>query len=199
MNVTSRARLLCSAFLLTIATCALAAAPQQRISGPGSHPIDVGSNYTIMNLCPGPVAGGWGVYDAVGWRVAFSFIPSVTAVPSGMMCAVSNNGFSSLTLAAAIYTDAGSGVPGTLLFQGPPTTVSAPPTYPAAARVRLNLQGAPTLTAGTSYIMVLRAPVGACFVDSNSGSCPGTLSQSLDGGVTWTLQPGSLIRGVFAP
>ncbi len=199
MKSTSLATLVGSCLLLTFASTALAGTPQPSITGTAPSPIDFQPNITIMDQCGGPITGGWGVYDLVGWRVGYSFVPTVTASPLGIALPVSYNGFTTFSIYAEISTDDGFGHPGVLLYTGPTVTITNPPNYPAAAQARLKFANAPVLNAGTSYVVVLRTPTGACFVDSGPGACGGVLSQSLDGGVTWTNQAGGQIRAMVSP
>ncbi len=186
--------------LLSIAHAAIARTPQPHVFGPGSSPADeYQTNVTVMSICGGPISSGWGVNDGLGWRVAYRFTPSVTAAPITMGTVVSDNGAPTFTLNASIYTADAFGHPQTLLYQTASITWVNAPVYPMGAKVKFPVQGAPVLTAGTDYVLVIRSPAGGCLVDANPGTCVGLLSQSLDGGITWNNQAGSMIHGIAAP
>jgi hypothetical protein len=191
------------ALCLTLAAAAFAGTPQPSITGSATAPgiIDIGTDVTVMNQCPGPINNGWGIYQSVGWRVSQAFVPSVTATPVVIAVPCSFNGFSSFTITATVYTDAGGGIPGTPLFSSMPVTVNNPPNYPNRTIVRIRFTAPVPLTAGTSYVVVYDAPSGACFVDATgSDTCPGEdAHQSLDNGVTWSLLNSDIIRAIVAP
>lgn len=187
--------------LTAAASVSLAAIPQVSIHGPGSSPgIEDGSNFVIMESCPGPIASGWGLYGTSGWKVAQQFIPTLTTTPLGVKLPVSDNGFSTFTVMASIYTDGGGGVPGALITASTPVTITGAPSYPAAVVAKLRFTRQTTLTAGTTYVLLLEAPTGACFVDGNStGGCPGTALQTVDGGITWPPIATDVCRAIYGP
>lgn len=185
----SSALVLLLAFALVGASTALAAAPQPSIFGAGSSPSfdDYLPNFMTMSSCGGPIGTGWGVSTTNGWLVSQQFVPTITDTPLGVLVGLSANGFSSCDIMATIYTDAGGGVPGTLICTSSPVPVTGLPTYPTAKKVGIRFQsGGITLIGGTSYIMVFECPTNACFVVGNgTNACTGVAYQSLNAGVTW--------------
>lgn len=180
---------------------AFATQPQQRIAGPGMSPgIGDFSSFVIMDTCPGPIGSGWGIYGTSGWKVAQQFTPTLTTTPIAVGVPVSYNGFSTFTIQASIYTDAGGGIPGTLITGSVPVTVTGAPSYPAAVVAKIKFTTQKTLTAGMTYVLLFEAPTGACFVDANgAGACPGVALQTVDGGLTWPAVSTDVCRIVAAP
>ncbi len=189
------------ALSLLVASSAFAAAPRPFIQGSGSTlQLPPDGQLTIMNLCPGPIASGWGISTSFGWKVAQQFVPTATTTPLGVFVPVSDNGSPTFTIQAAIYTDAGGGVPGSLITASTPLSISGAPTYPSATLAKIRFTRQVTLNAGTTYVLLFEAPSGACFVDGNStGGCTGGAVQTVDGGLTWPPIPSDVCRAVIAP
>src|SRR5207249_1810318 len=136
MHITRSSALLAFALLFAFASTVCAAGPQPSILGPGGSPFGgYDPNVMTMSTCGGPIGSGWGAYGGAGWKVAQQFIPTITDVALGVRIGCSMNGFTSFTLTGSVYTDAGGGIPGTLLFTSAPVTVNNPPPYPSATAV----------------------------------------------------------------
>lgn len=163
-----------AALCLTLTGSALAAKPTLSINGTGiAMPIDAGLAPTALNRCGGAtISRGLGVYGDSTWEVCQSFVADVSG--SANLAAVGlskNDSTAAATLNISLYTDDGAGHPGSLLGTSSNISVSGLPTYPAFARAVFSTwSNPPALTAGVSYVWVLRAipGTGSAFVDGST-------------------------------
>jgi hypothetical protein len=192
-NRRSPVKTLAACFLaLTFTTAAHAAfLPPRVLSGDArDFALDMRAAPTILAGCARSVNGAYGFYGDVGWSVAQSFTPRLSGRLTSIITGMTGNNYEAFVVTARLYTDDGSGHPGTLLATSDSMIIAAPPPYPEWTNVEMTFPDPAVVTAGTSYVVKwtsgLGEGVGYVIVHQGRDGCPGGhLSQSVDFEQTW--------------